>query len=498
MDDIKKIIHFVTLVHNKKNSSNRKRVVKTPLDKVTRLKHLLENEKEITDEQARKRIYGNARRSGEKYRKLKSRLKERLVDEVIHHETGKKFKSLYDLSVFTIQRNLLAASTLYSRDNREAAIDLFKPAFQSALYYNHTHLAIYACRFLSVYASSNGKTKEWKHYTDLLNQLSPLYTATLQMEQLSYRVALEALNSGAYSSSSKKLLAQCFRIASKIHSKYQSHLIHIYYFRITYHYLHSCREYHQIISLCKQHSTYLEEHQQFYQPVRAGEFALMEMEAALQLGRFPAGANCAERCEKFFVPYTSPWFVFYEQYFILAMRTGVYLKAMDIFYNDMSPTRYKKLSPIKQERWLILEAYLNFSLPDALPKKQFNLFRFLNEVPLSGKDKAGYNFAVLVAKLILLVNIGDKARLLENDEALKQYLHRYISKKKHPRHFAFGKLLRLLFRNDFQIEMLEEKARPWLTMLKEEKDEIKKLEEMEVIPYETIWDMLKEKCKRLE
>lgn len=271
--------------------------------------------------------------------------------------------------------------------------------------------------------------------------------------------------------------------------------------RITSNYIITAMQYHhsrgnfeEVIRVCYRFTAYLEANVHLSQPSRAGEFALYEMESCMRLKQFEKGKSCAQRCLDDFTPFKTPWLQFQEYYFLLAMRTGNIRDALEIFNAVTSCSQFKRLPDIQKERWRIHEAYLNFALPDELPKKQFNLFKFLNQVPLSNRDKPGYNFSILLAQVILLININDTDKLINIEFSFREYLRRNIKKSSHPRHYYFGEMLRLFFKNNYSMEGIKEQAAVCLKKMNVTQSG-QSLEETEIIPYETLWQMLEEKCK---
>ena len=490
MKDIKNILDFVTSVHGSDSGVLHKIIEKDAGQKMFRLADGLHHNRFENDEQAMLSLYGSTRKS-DGYRQLKSRLKDRLTDLIFLRDTTRHVKFPYDRSLLQAQRNIYAAQILIMRDHRDAALTLLKPAFQSAVHFNHTQLAVHACKLLCIHFAFAGNKKEWTYYSTFLKKLIDLSEAETSMELLYNKAIVNIVHVTEYSSAERKLLSDNYAKAKKIYSKHQSHFITIHYFRLAIHYFHGRHEFKKVIELCKECTAYLEANPKFYQRTRAGEFALIELESCLLLREFNRGRDCVERLKRHFVPNTSPWFVFYEHYFLLAMHTGNYLEALEIFYTIIP--RSRKLTKIQQERWRIYEAYLNFALPDSLPKKQFNLFRFLNDVPLTSHDKAGYNFSILVAQIILLININDANRLHDLEYSFRQYLHRYIKEGKHPRHYYFGRMLWMLFRNNSFSDATKDKIELYLKKLNGEKNKLNVLEETEVIPYEVLWKMLMEK-----
>jgi hypothetical protein len=491
MKEIKNILDFVTSVHGSDPAILHKIIEKDAGQKMFRLADGLHHNQFENDEQAMISLYGSSKKN-DGYRQLKSRLKDRLTDLIFLRDTTRQVKFPYDRSLLQAQRNIYAAQILIMRDHRDAALTLLKPAFQSAVNFNHTHLAVHACKLLCIHFAFAGNKKEWNYYSAFLQNLIKLNDAETEIEMLNNRAIVHIVHLTEYTSIERKLLSDNYAKAKKIYAQHQSHFIAVHYFRMAIHYFHGLHQFKKVIELCRECTTYLEANPKFYQRTRAGEFALIELESCLLLREFNRGRECVDRLKRHFVPYTSPWFVFYEHYFLLAMRTGNYLEALEIFYTVIP--RSRKLTMIQQERWRIYEAYLNFALPDSLPKKQFNLFRFLNDVPLTSHDKAGYNFSILVAQIILLININDVNRLRDLEYSFRQYLHRYIKERKHPRHYYFGRMLWMLFRNNSLTTAMNDKIQPYKQKLNGQKNKVHILEETEVIPYEDLWKMLMEKC----
>jgi hypothetical protein len=90
--------------------------------------------------------------------------------------------------------------------------------------------------------------------------------------------------------------------------------------------------------------------------------------------------------------------------------------------------------------------------------------------------------------------MGETEKLYDLKQSFRLYLYYYIKKDKHPRHYNFGRMLKLLFSDNFSPVKSAEKVKPYLMRLKEQKkSKLNTLEETEVIPYETLWEMLMNK-----
>jgi hypothetical protein len=492
MNDIKELLNFVTLV----SGDNLGTFGKVLGDKKLKLFKLAEMVKHPTaqEKDAAKLLYGNIENTTN-YRKLKSRLRNRLIDVIFLSNTERLLKFPYDVSLFTSQRNLLAAQILLMQDKRRTAVNLSKSALNLSLRHQHTQLIVIACRLLCHHFALSGLKKEFQYYSILLDKHLTLLKYEIEIILL-HDTTLVSISGTAENNKDTKLhLKKCYKRACTLYKTNQSHTLILNYYRISIRNFHSRHQFEKVISLCKNCIQYLEKNPHLYQRSRAGEFALFEMDACLRLQKYAKGKECAERCERHFTPFNSPWLVFNEFYFLLAMRTENYPEALKIFYSTTSSNRFRKLSSIKIELWKIYEAWLNFSLPDSLPKKQFNLFRFLNEVSTVSKDKSGYNYSILIAQILLLLNIDNKDKLFELEIAFRLYFNRHIKKIKHPRHYYFGVMLRILFNCDFNSNIAEIKAKPYLKKLERRNLTAQTLEETEIIPYPILWNLILERCK---
>ena len=494
MKGLNDLLKFVTLVN--KNDRNFLDTVsgKSKSRKLNLLAEASRNPILNSEHEIKKAVYGR-KHSSDSYRKLKSRLKNKLVDSIFLSNTGRRLKFPYDHSLFNVQRNLFAAQILLLQDQRKSAIALAVPALHSAIRFQHSHLAVIACRILCHHSALSGSGKDFRNYSGILVQQVKQFHAELEIQMLYNAILFKIVKTADYDTQSKKLLRKNYEKALQIYKSNRSHVIVLHYYRIAIRYFQSQHLFIKAIALCKECNQYLEQNPHLYQRARAGEFALYEMDSCLRLQQYEMGMACAERCIRHFTPYHSPWLVFNEQYFLLAMRTGNYLKALDIFYLVTSSYRFKKLAQVKIELWKIYEAWLNFSLPDSLPKKQFNLFRFLNEVETVSKDKSGYKFSIIIAQLLLLINIREKEKLFEMLAAFRLYLNRHIKKATNPRNYYFGIMLRILYNSDFNSKSAEKKARPFCKKLESMNKTLPTLEETEIIPYPILWKLILEKCR---
>jgi hypothetical protein len=80
----------------------------------------------------------------------------------------------------------------------------------------------------------------------------------------------------------------------------------------------------------------------------------------------------------------------------------------------------------------------------------------------------------------LILNVGNYNELLNIEDAFRMYVHRYISKDVHPRHYLFSKFLLKVFKNKIYEKDIKHYQR--------ELGKMNFFEESEIIPYDILMD----------
>lgn len=151
------------------------------------------------------------------------------------------------------------------------------------------------------------------------------------------------------------------------------------------------------------------------------------------------------------------------------------------------------------EAWKILEAYIHLfiaygeieMLPD-LPK--FRLSKFLNETPILKRDKMGFNSSLLILQFMFLLQEGDKGRdkLVDRIESLNGYLRTHLRGRNDlQRTRIFIQLLLKLPKNSYRHGVVAHQTKSLLKSLKNAASDVGgQIEELEIVPYERLWDMV--------
>ncbi len=120
--------------------------------------------------------------------------------------------------------------------------------------------------------------------------------------------------------------------------------------------------------------------------------------------------------------------------------------------------------------------------------RKFNVAKFINEVPLFSKDKAGYNLSIIIAQIVLSLKLDDYTKILDKAESIKTYAARYIRKEKNPRSYYFLKMITVMIRYEFEPKKTAQIAEKFFQKLKASHlGGQSELETLEVLPYDLLW-----------
>ena len=450
------------------------------------------------DQDAAHSLYHTSPKS-KSYLMLKSRLKERLLDEFLHIDSNRAMKSRYGKALYQCMRNVFAAQVMIMRDMRKNAAELLRSTLNQAQHFYFTDISLTIYRWLRFDASQNGEKEKWNHYDKMVRQYVKLQEAELQAEKYSQLIVVEFARKTTSEKQFRKTAFNCYRKICELSSKHKSYVIEMNKFKTGARYFTIVNEHRKAIALCNQGEKYLHNNPHLLQPIRLAEMALFKMDNCLSMRDAESGLKYALQCEKYFNRDHINWLIFREYDFLLCMHTGNYNRALQIFYEVTEHPKFKQQNPERLEKWKIFEAFLNYALPSQLPKKNFNLFKFLNEITIYSKDKKGYNFAILIAEILLLVETDNMDKLINIHDSFKMYVARYVSRKNNLRSYYFAKLMLVLFKYNFAADKSGQIGNKFFDRLNEITPNYDgSLESMEVIPFDLLWQLLLKKLKEKE
>jgi len=225
-------------------------------------------------------------------------------------------------------------------------------------------------------------------------------------------------------------------------------------------------------------------------------FSFVQISYCIQTKDFKEGEGLLQKTYTYVSKEMPLWFRLKENELILYFHKQEYDKCITIFTEVTRNIGYKNLIPSDQERWYLYEAYTRLLLEAGVAtypnrKKHFSIQRFLNDLPTFSKDKRAMNIPLLIAQMAFLIVRGEYSKAIDRIEALEKYSSRYLKNDDTFRSSCFIKMLVVIPKQGFNKLAVERHSKKYYDRMKNSEIElIDQPFEIEIIPYENLWDLL--------
>jgi hypothetical protein len=218
----------------------------------------------------------------------------------------------------------------------------------------------------------------------------------------------------------------------------------------------------------------------------------MSVSACLRNKEYEQGLLLAKDYIHAFDTASSNWFAFMENYVLLAIHAKKYETALRLFIEVDHNPFFTKLARLTKERWNLYRSYLYFVYPHEMLFTEFNYQTLVASVPEYSKDKQGFNVAILILQYLYYLKKGDTDSLLHRIEAMRKYAGTHLKYNFSDRTKDIFKLLMLVVKEDFQPSLCRKKGRYLYEKLQAVAPPGDAYAEIEIIPYEHIWEIILE------
>jgi hypothetical protein len=346
-----------------------------------------------------------------------------------------------------------------------------------------------------------GDGEKFKSYNQLLKKLQKTFFLEQEVQEAYIDLVINYVNNRSPKSEQHEQAIKALENLEldKVQSESRQTLLYKYLIELMIE--TTIYDYQAALTICQEAIHYFE-NKPYQANLPLQIFYYQELVCYIQLCQFEKGKEVAEKCLSLIVEGSFNWFKYQELYFILAMHTQQYDKAVEIFELTTSHQRFQFLPENVSEIWKIYEAYLYFlqmidkieEMPSSTEGyENFKLSRFLNEVMIFSKDKSGMNAAILIAQISILIGEGRYDEAIDRLETTQQYCYRYLQTEFTQRTYLFLKMLLKIPHLGFDKEQVVQKSQKILDQLTEIPLEVaNQAVEIEIIPYEVLWGFLLE------
>ncbi|MEP7322507.1 MAG: hypothetical protein ABI761_11340 [Saprospiraceae bacterium] len=192
------------------------------------------------------------------------------------------------------------------------------------------------------------------------------------------------------------------------------------------------------------------------------------------------------------------WYVFSYYRVITNLHEKKYDTAYQLMKSTVEAPDFKKQFESMQQHFRVLQAYFYFlqlnSKISKTPESVFRIKKFLNEVPMFSKEKRGMNISILAVQILVLIIQKRMDEVMDRIDSLSLYSYRYLRKSELWRTSCFIKMLSQLSKYNFNKKWAKSRIQPYYEkLISVDIGEFPGSVEIEIIPYEDLWQMILEK-----
>ena len=451
----------------------------------------------MTDRDASVGIY-DADEPDHRYKMLKSRVKQKMLNHLYfldfedeHINSSNKYEE-------ECMRLLYFSRILINEGEADVAEKLLNKCLYLSQEGEFTYITISCLELLKAVHTAHFRPIHFKNVNEEIQHYRSIYAIEEEARDTYsyYKILLSKSNHSRKKNLENAEIA--IQRMKKLLEKENSFEIFENYYQLRLLYLQLNGNFKEIIELTKEVDNDYEYSKLNYKRFNINLNKQMRLYAHLKAKDYTNGLKYAEKTLGEFSRSSVSWFAFMENYFLLAMHTKYVDLATNIIQKVTINTFFDKLPETDQERWNIYRGYLYFLAPDESLLKNYDYNRYFVDIPEFDKSKAGLNTAILVLQFLNYLKEDKIGHIGSPVEEYTKYVAKYCVESFSKRSKVFYKLLTTVAKCGHDIRTIKVKTKYLATKLKEIDMAGDVYEELEVLPYEQLWDIAIKYLKIIE
>jgi hypothetical protein len=450
-----------------------------------------------TDDAAAKALYNESVESS-KYRKLKSDLRDRLLEAVLEIDGNQKSYSDYQKAYYECHKMWTVVRILTGQNANAAAMSVASRLLRQAEKYDFTLLAMDIASYLRTqYGLRESNDRKFRETQELFEKYRQIYEAENQAEVLYTTLIVRYVNNRSAQTDVSNLAGEYWEQVNPLMEQYQTYKLQMYGYMIGLMRHTAANDHAQALLACNEAIKFFKT--RIYEPrVPLQIFYYQRLICNIQLRQFEEGQESADFCLRIMQEGTFNWFKYRELYLQLSLHTGQFAQAAKVLDETLVHARFEFLPENVKEIWRIYEAFVHYLIlagkaPARTSSAKFKLAKFINDTPIFSKDKSGINIAIIVVKWLLLLEERRFSQMLDEVEAVEQYCYRHLRGDNAQRSYCFLKMLLYIPTSGFDPIQSAQRAEKYLQKLLETPLQVaNQTHEIEVVPYEVLWEIIME------
>ena len=434
--------------------------------------------------------------------RLKKRLQNRLINTLFFIDvSASPGSSEFSKAYYACHKDYAAFYILVGRNGRRTAVQLAEKTIEKAKHFHFTKIVLDLSRELTYHYSALDFNKEKiLYYSSVADEYQQFdlweWKAQMLYNQLAQNYSQSRASMGKIYDQALLAVKELEPLIDKIKTY---RFVQTAFKVLSIRYL-AVADYENALQINKLALSFFDENPHLGAKPVVGGFQLQTVACFLQLGNYEQASLFAEKTLKNYEEGTINWYLTMDYYFLTACHSGSYQEAYSIFREAFEHKGFKHLLPVTSEPWHIYQTYIQYFIatgraqptPDDPYKwNKFKLAKLLNEVPTFSQDKQGLNISILVIQILFWLHQRDYSAVIDRTDALKAYAHRYLREDETYRSNCFIKILETLSSTDFHKLAVLRKAQKYYDLMRARSMDIAKPNaEIEIVPYETLWEFL--------
>ncbi len=447
-----------------------------------------------TDDDASKLIYGTAS-DDDRFRMLKSRLKQKLLNHLFFldfTENNLKVSNQYEQEVI---QHLHQARMLMFTGEFKIARSLVLKALITSERCEFTKYTVSCLEELVRIYSDNCQPHMFNDVIKSLKKARTLYAAEEAAAEHYYFIKMMIVKSVNSRKKNLDSAAKSIKYLEKIWTETKTYNVFQYLLNLMLLHKELVGDFNGIIPVLQEVQTGK------FRKVSLNKNRLDESQivksmafAYFRAKQFEQGLDYIRDNKDIFDPSSGEWFNYYEVYFLTAVYNRNYPVAFEIIDNVFESKFFDKQAEEQKDKWKLYNAYIHL-MHDGSNYLKNNYANILKDIPEYDKEKEGFNFAILILQFMYYVDQREIEKLTQIRDEMKMYMANHFKENFSYRSRTIYKLLNIVVENDLDFKNVQLKSRYLIKKLAENQIVGNAYVELEIVPYEHLWEMIFNKLK---
>ncbi len=490
MEDIKKLVEIISNRKQRQYPLLEFKYISENLSKENIFYKHIKSGDIKSDDDASKLIY-NTKSDDDRYRMLKSRLKQKLLNHMIFLDfTDNNQKSIFHFEQECIQQLHQAKMLIFTGENKIAGSLILK-ALATTNKYELTKHKISCFEDLIKIYSENCQPHLFGDILNDLNKARILYNKEVESRELYYFIKMMVVKSINSRKKNLKKVEDIIYTLEKNWKETNSFNIFEYLFKLTLLHKELTGDFEAIINILKEVENGKLRGKKLNIYRIDYNYIIQSMAFAyFKSWNFSDGITFIESKIDHVEKSSTNWYNLSAIYFLTSIYCKNYATSNAIINNVFANKTFEKLSDNQKDKWKLFDAYLKMINSENFYLINFQELNFAEKVPGFSKNKEGFNFALIILQFIYFLGYGQIDELVERRNILKEYMANHFKENFSYRTRTFYKLISIVVENDLNRKLIIQKSKYLIKKLLENKVISNVYVEYEIVPYEQLWDYI--------